>query len=159
MAFAKQRADDIDWDATIELDNEQLGLMSNDGTLFRGQPFRMHICQNLGTYMLSVPENGLRIPKVTEGWIGNTTWKDPAPLVLGTLTGTSKPKFRQGAGTKAASWASVANSFQYPSSIRPSNSAGTSSGFMQREAKSCRPSAMDRCSPARGSSNERNRTI
>ncbi|MDA1265369.1 MAG: hypothetical protein O2816_09865 [Planctomycetota bacterium] len=81
MAFARERKDDIDWSTALELDNEQLGVLSNDGTLFRGQPYVLNICQNMGTWVEAAEENGLRIPKVTYGWIGNNTWKDPAPLI------------------------------------------------------------------------------
>ena len=81
MSFAALGADDIDWAAAPELDNEALALMSNDGTFFRGQPFRLAVCQNLATWTEVTGENSLRLDRISRGWIGNTTWKEPAPVV------------------------------------------------------------------------------
>ena len=81
MSFAAQSRDQIDWAAAEELTTENLALISNGGTFFRGQPFRLPVCQNLGIWTESAGENGMRLGRLSRGWIGNTTWKDPAPLV------------------------------------------------------------------------------
>ena len=81
MAYAAARADEIDWAAAPVLDNEQLTLISNDGTFFRGQPFQLNICQNMGIWTEAAGENSMRLGRVSRGWIGNTTWKEPAPLI------------------------------------------------------------------------------
>jgi hypothetical protein len=81
MAFARDRADEIDWEAAPELDNDVLQLISNDGTFFRGRPFRIPISRNQGSWVERAPENGLRLDKLTTGWVGNTVWKSPSPVI------------------------------------------------------------------------------
>lgn len=81
MAFARQRAEEVRWDETLELDNALLNQLVRDGEPFRGVPMRVPISGNLGCWTEDPGENCLRLDRVTKGWIGNFTWKGAAPVI------------------------------------------------------------------------------
>lgn len=75
MAYAAERADEVDWEAAGELDNEALSGLAHSGPAFRGVPFRIPISVNVGSHTEDAGENRLRLERTTHGWIGNVTWK------------------------------------------------------------------------------------
>lgn len=75
----KQQA--VDWEAVPELDNRLLVKLVKEPERFRGWPFRLPVSRNMGTYTLDPGENPARLDRVTEGWIGNTTWTARAGLL------------------------------------------------------------------------------
>ncbi len=81
MAFAAARADEVDWSKVQSIDKDLLNLIASDGTFFRGQPFQLVVCRNQDTWTESADENPLRLDRITRGWIGNTNWRQPNPLV------------------------------------------------------------------------------
>ena len=81
MAYAASRATEIDWSSAEVLDNEKLGLLCNGGTFFRGQPFRFGISRNLGIWTEDPGENPLHIGRISRGWLTNSQWRAPTPLV------------------------------------------------------------------------------
>lgn len=81
MAKAVQENGRVDWDAAPELNAETLNALFEDGTAFRGKPFRIPISKNMDTRTRSVGENPLHIDQVSSGWIGNYTWSGKAGLV------------------------------------------------------------------------------
>jgi len=95
MAQALQENDletaKVDWESAPVLDSQTMGRLFQDGEQYRGKPFRFEVCRNLGTWTESAGENSLRLTKVTKGWIGNMTWKGPAP-VLNFMAPFDKPE-------------------------------------------------------------------
>lgn len=81
MAFAQQRADEIDWDEAPEMRTATLNGVASSGDAFRAFPFRLPISQNMGTYTEAAGENPLRIERVTRGWIGNFAWTGAVPVI------------------------------------------------------------------------------
>lgn len=77
MAYAKSAAPGaVDWDATPELNRDLLQKIDLDGSPYRGQPMRIPVSKLMGITVRSAAENPARVPRTTEGWIGNTTWKN-----------------------------------------------------------------------------------
>lgn len=81
MAFAQQRADEIDWNDAPELNTATLNGLASSGDAFRAFPFRLPISQNMGTYTEAAGENPLRLDTVTRGWIGNFAWTGAVPVI------------------------------------------------------------------------------
>ena len=81
MAFARDQADEVDWSAAEELDSEVLEYLVRDGSAFRGVPYRVPISGNMGTWSEVAEENGLRLPRVSKGWIGNFAWRGPTGVI------------------------------------------------------------------------------
>ena len=75
-------AEQVDWEAAPELDALTLaGLLNGDSESSRGKAFRMPVSIIQGMTSLAQGENPARLDYVTEGWIGNYFWKDPAPVI------------------------------------------------------------------------------
>jgi len=81
MAYASERADEVDWEGALELDSPTLGALVEDGEAFRGVPFRLPISINLDSWTSLAGENRLRLERLTRGWIGNSVWKGAAPVI------------------------------------------------------------------------------
>jgi len=83
MAHARDLAPDaIDWESAPELDNATISRVLLDGESHRAQPFRMPIGQLMGVRVRKTGENPARMEYITEGWIGNWTWKGGAPVAM-----------------------------------------------------------------------------
>jgi hypothetical protein len=52
-----------------------------DGEAWRGKPIQVPISQNMGMATVDPGENPARLDRVTEGWIGNTTWANQAGVI------------------------------------------------------------------------------
>jgi len=79
MARAAQPHDDA---AELpELTNHMMVELFKDGAAYRGERFRLPVSINMGTWVEAVPENPLRLDKLTTGFIANATWKGAAPLM------------------------------------------------------------------------------
>ena len=77
MAYARDLpAGAVDWEAAPELDRDLLLAVARDGTPHRFRPFRIPISRLQGARVRKAPENPARIREYTEGWIGNTTWRN-----------------------------------------------------------------------------------
>ena len=81
MAYAAERADEVDWEGSLELNTSTLTALVQDGEAFRGVPFRLPISINMDSWTSLAGENRLRLERVTRGWIGNSVWKGPAPVI------------------------------------------------------------------------------
>lgn len=81
MAFAAERADEVDWAAAPEMNTTTLNGIASSGDAFRAFPFRLPISQNMGTYTEAAGENPLRLERVTRGWIGNFAWTGAVPVI------------------------------------------------------------------------------
>lgn len=84
MAYARDRADEIDWEdeeEILELTSDNLNLILQSGEYCRGRAVRLPISVNMGTYTESAGENCLRLERITTGWIGNFTWKGAAKVI------------------------------------------------------------------------------
>jgi len=77
MAYARDVPEGaVDWEAAPELDHEHLQAVVHDPQTWRGQPFRIPISRIQDARVLRATENPARIESFTQGWIGNTTWKN-----------------------------------------------------------------------------------
>ncbi|MEM7517312.1 MAG: hypothetical protein AAF368_10365, partial [Planctomycetota bacterium] len=75
LAYARDLPEgQVDWDTAPELGNEELTALLSDPDAYVGQPFRIPISRNMGTFLRTIPENPARLERVTTGWIGNTSW-------------------------------------------------------------------------------------
>ncbi len=81
MAFAAERAEEIDWDEAPEVNSDLLNTIAQGGDFFRGKPMRLPICGNLGAWTEEAGENPLRLERVTRGWIGNNTWRGSTGVI------------------------------------------------------------------------------
>jgi hypothetical protein len=93
MAFARDLpADAIDWSAAPVLDQRLLDQLLEEPGGWRAQPVRIPISRLQDGRVKLAGENPARIVRYTQGWIGNTTWKNviqfKSPLV--------KPELRIG---------------------------------------------------------------
>jgi len=73
---ASRAAAERDWRAAPELDGEAVARLVHDGESFRGSAFRIPISRLQGVRIRAAGENPARIEEFTEGWIGNSTWKN-----------------------------------------------------------------------------------
>ena len=80
MAFARDggapESAAFDWAAAPELDQILLDELVEDGERWRGQPIRIPMSRIQDARVKRAGENPARIDEYTEGWIGNTTWKN-----------------------------------------------------------------------------------
>lgn len=67
-------ASQVDWASAPLLDREGMAELALDGSTFRARPVRIPVSQVMDSYELAQPENPLRIPRMTEGWLGNQEW-------------------------------------------------------------------------------------
>ncbi|MCB9914129.1 MAG: hypothetical protein H6828_03140 [Planctomycetes bacterium] len=82
MGYALDEASkEIDWDAVPELGNAEMVTMIKNGAADRGQPFRIPVSKNMGSWTEDPGENPLRLDHVTTGWIGNWTWSNQAGVI------------------------------------------------------------------------------
>lgn len=84
MAYARDRADEIDWsdeEEVLEVNSDNLNLILQTGGYFRGRAVRLPISVNMGTHTERAGENCLRLERITTGWIGNFTWKGAAKVI------------------------------------------------------------------------------
>ncbi|MCP3919500.1 MAG: hypothetical protein GY711_28515 [bacterium] len=81
MAKAQKSGESPDWESAPELTAEILGEMFQDGSAFRGKPFRIPVSRNVGSWVERAGENGLALDQVTRGWIGNFTWKGAVGVI------------------------------------------------------------------------------
>lgn len=65
----------LDWSTVPELTGETMVAIFEDGTEFRGKPFRLPVSRNQASWVAAAGENPLRIDNITIGYIGNQTWK------------------------------------------------------------------------------------
>ncbi len=87
MAYARDLpADALDWSAAPELDQRLLDELLERPADWRAQPIRIPISRLQDGRVKLAGENPARIERYTQGWIGNTTWKNvlqfKTPLVL-----------------------------------------------------------------------------
>lgn len=77
MAFARDvPADAIDWDAAPVLDQRLLDQVVADPETWRAQPVRIPISRLQDGRVKLAGENPARMERYTQGWIGNTTWRN-----------------------------------------------------------------------------------
>lgn len=77
MAFSRDMpADAIDWEAAPLLNNATLMSIVDNPAEWRGAPVRIPISRIQDARVLRATENPARIENFTQGWIGNTTWKN-----------------------------------------------------------------------------------
>ncbi|MEX1025869.1 MAG: hypothetical protein WD226_12420 [Planctomycetota bacterium] len=76
MAWGRDGADALDWNAAPEIDAETLQAVSETPDRFVGQAFRFPISRLQGVRVRRAPENAPRFEEYTEGWLGNSTWKN-----------------------------------------------------------------------------------
>lgn len=81
MGHALMHGSDLDWENVPEITSELLREMYDDGSAFRGKPFRIPVSINMDANALGAGDNALRIEDYTDGWIGNILWKKPAHVV------------------------------------------------------------------------------
>jgi hypothetical protein len=79
--MARAAAPAADGPELLELTNETMVMLFQDGAAHRGQRFRLPISINMGTWVEKVPENPLRLPAITTGFVANATWKGSVPLL------------------------------------------------------------------------------
>ena len=85
MAKALQGSERIDWESAPELDTELLNKIFQDGDAYRGRAIRLPICRNMGSRTKRVGENPFGLERMTEGWIGNFSWKGATSVIWYTL--------------------------------------------------------------------------
>ena len=78
---AEQDPAAVDWSQAPVLDNAQLADLQREGAPARGKAFRIPISRNMGSYTIDPGENPARLERITEGWLGNTTWTARSGLV------------------------------------------------------------------------------
>jgi len=77
MAFARDvPREALDWESAPLLDNSTLMSIVENPARWRGSPVRIPISRVQDARVLSAAENPARIEHFTQGWIGNTTWKN-----------------------------------------------------------------------------------
>jgi hypothetical protein len=77
MAFARNvPTEAIDWESAPLLDNFTLMSVVDNPAEWRGSPVRIPISRIQDARVLKAAENPARIEHFTQGWIGNTTWKN-----------------------------------------------------------------------------------
>ncbi len=77
MAYVRDLpAGAVDWSSAPELDGETLRAVLADGRAHRFQPFRIPLGRLQGNRVRRPGENPARMAQYSEGWIGNTTWKN-----------------------------------------------------------------------------------
>jgi len=77
MAHAQATATEgVDWQSAPELDKVMLERIVQDGSEYRGVAIRIPLSRLLQARIKSTPENPARIGQISEGWIGNTMWKN-----------------------------------------------------------------------------------
>ena len=81
MGHALMHGDKLNWEEVPELTSEVLREIYDDGSTYRGKPFRVPVSINLDANALGAGDNALRIEDYTDGWIGNILWKKPAHVV------------------------------------------------------------------------------
>ncbi len=81
MGKALMLGDATDWDAAPEVNAEILRDIFENGDAYRGKPFRFPVSINMDGNSLSAGDNPLRIEDYSDGWIGNSVWKKPVPLI------------------------------------------------------------------------------
>lgn len=81
LGKAQLVGEEIDWEAAPELDNELLQTIFENPDEYRGVPVRIPISVNMDTFTEVVGDNPLRLPRITQGWIANMTWKGPATAI------------------------------------------------------------------------------
>lgn len=75
MAYARDGARELDWDAAPELNQRLLDQIQNDPAAFRLQPVRIPISRLQDGRVSVAGENPARMERYMQGWIGNNTWK------------------------------------------------------------------------------------
>lgn len=81
MGKALMHGDAVDWDTVPEINAEILRGIYEDGDAYRGKPFRFPVSINMEGNSLSAGDNPLRLDDYSDGWIGNSVWKKPIPVV------------------------------------------------------------------------------
>jgi len=81
MGKARLLDGEVDWESAPELSPELLAEMFEDGDDLRGMAVTIPVSINMDTFTRRVGDNPLRLERITEGWIGNTTWKGAVGLV------------------------------------------------------------------------------
>ena len=77
MAYARDVPEGaIDWEAVPELSREWIVDLQADGRLYRGKSFRIPVSRLQAITSLKAGENPAREERYTDGWIGNTTWRN-----------------------------------------------------------------------------------
>ena len=77
MAYARDLPEGaVDWEAAPELTQELLMEVEAKPSEWRAQPVRIPISRIQDARVLRANENPARIERYTQGWIGNTTWKN-----------------------------------------------------------------------------------
>lgn len=77
MAFARDVPESsIDWSAAPELDQRLLDQVVADPEAWRAQPVRIPISRLQDGRVKLAGENPARMERYTQGWIGNTTWRN-----------------------------------------------------------------------------------
>lgn len=75
MAYARDGAHTLEWDKAPELDQRLLDQIQADPEAFRLLPVRIPISRLQDGRVSVAGENGARMERYTQGWIGNNTWK------------------------------------------------------------------------------------
>jgi hypothetical protein len=83
----------VDWDAAVTLDKVTLGKILQEGEAYRGAAVVIPISKLLDFRVKKAGENPARLESYTEGWIGNTTWKD---VIQFKMPGEPPPDVREG---------------------------------------------------------------
>lgn len=76
LARSEELAENVDWDNVPELNMATLEQLVHAGEEWRGLPVRVPVSKLMDARVKRAPENPARQATLSEGWIGNTTWKN-----------------------------------------------------------------------------------
>ncbi len=68
---------DVDWESAPLVTMDVINAIAADGAAWRGKAVRFPACEVLDCWAVDPGENPARIDALTEGWLGNWTWKGP----------------------------------------------------------------------------------